>query len=101
MTSAIKGRLINALVVVASVLVLLSGVEVTIAFALGHAGSLASADGKVPRHLGKPLVVLRNYYMLMDRRIVQFLPECSTYDPELTYTFKPSARCTVANREYT
>ena len=50
---------------------------------------------------GRTLEVFRTYYMLRDRKIIQFLPECAVYDPELTYTLKPGGECRVVNREHT
>ena len=91
----------NALLVVVSVVVSLACIEGVIAYGLSHSEILVSADGHVRKPLGKPLALLRNYYMLIDRRIVQYLPDCAVYDPEATYTLKPSARCTIVNREYT
>jgi hypothetical protein len=41
----------------------------------------------------------RAYYYWWERRIVQFLPECSRYDADLFYTLRPG-RCRFENREY-
>lgn len=72
-------------------------VEAIIAAALAHPRLLASSDGSV----GNALALARRYYFHRDRYIVQFLPECAAYDPEVTYTLRPGGRCTVANREHT
>lgn len=85
--------LFNALLVAASLAVGAAMIEGAIAYALAHPEMLAGTD--------RPLALARNYYMRKDRRIVQFLPECAVYDPEVTYTLKPGGRCTVANREHT
>ncbi|MCC7048144.1 MAG: hypothetical protein IT562_15635 [Alphaproteobacteria bacterium] len=90
------GWIFNALLLVASVLLSLIAVEAIIAYAMSHPEMLGSAEGPV----SKPLSLARNYYMRKDRRIVQFLPDCAVYDPEVTYTLKPSTRCTVVNREH-
>jgi lysophospholipase L1-like esterase len=41
----------------------------------------------------------RAYYMQYERQIVQYLPECAEYDPELAYRMKPGT-CRFRNREY-
>src|SRR5258706_1392981 len=41
----------------------------------------------------------REYYMRYERQIVQYLPECAQFDPQLAYRLKPG-RCRFANREY-
>lgn len=41
----------------------------------------------------------RQYYYFWERRLIQFLPECSQYDAELTYTLKPG-QCRFRNREF-
>lgn len=43
--------------------------------------------------------VRREYYMRFERHIVQYLPECAEYDPQLAYRLKPG-RCRFRNREY-
>jgi hypothetical protein len=46
------------------------------------------------------LRIAHTYYIDADRQIVQFQPDCARYDPELTYTLKPSSTCIVTNREH-
>ena len=41
----------------------------------------------------------REYYMRIERHILQYLPECARYDPELSYRLKPG-RCRFHNREF-
>jgi hypothetical protein len=84
--------LLNALLLAASLLVGAAIVEGVVAYALSRPELLAGSD--------RPLALARNYYMRKDRKIVQFLPDCAIYDPEVTYTLKPNVRCTVANREH-
>jgi len=43
--------------------------------------------------------VARAYYYYWERRVVQYLPECSRYDADLFYTLKPG-RCRFENREF-
>ncbi|MCK6451602.1 MAG: hypothetical protein L6R19_12215 [Alphaproteobacteria bacterium] len=96
MTPRLKSWLANAALVAASLLVGAAAIEGVIAYALSHPEILASSDGSV----GRPLALARNYYMRKDRRIVQYLADCAVWDPEVTYTLKPGARCVVANREH-
>lgn len=42
---------------------------------------------------------LREYYMFRDRRIIQMLPECIVYDPQLLYVLRLGG-CTFENREF-
>lgn len=86
----------SAVLVAASILFSLAAMEGVLAYAVSHPEILASADGTV----GKLQMLARNYYMRKDRRIVQFQPDCAVYDPGVTYTLKPSARCIVENREH-
>jgi hypothetical protein len=41
----------------------------------------------------------REYYMSYERHIVQYLPGCAEFDPQLAYRLKPG-RCRFHNREY-
>jgi len=41
----------------------------------------------------------REYYMRIERHVLQYLPECARYDPELSYRLKPG-RCRFHNREF-
>lgn len=97
MSPTLRRRLGNALLVLASVAFSLGCIEGIIAYVLSHPEMLAAKDGSV----GRPLALARNYYMRKDRQIVQFTPDCAVYDPQVTYTLKPSSRCAIANREYT
>ena len=69
------------------------------------AAALAVIEGGVVLLLEHPppLVIARKvlagYYGNWDRSIIQFMPECSTHDPELTYILRPG-RCRFANREF-
>lgn len=45
------------------------------------------------------LRVLSSYYTEHDRRIVQALPECAVYDPQLAYTLRPGG-CRFSNRDF-
>lgn len=96
MTPRARRWLGNGLLVLASILFSLAAIEGVIAYALSNPQVLASPDGAV----GKAQMLARNYYMRKDRRIVQFQPDCAVYDPGVTYTLKPSARCIVENREH-
>ena len=87
----------RALLVLGGVLVPLLCIEAVFGFALSHPRVLASRDGTV----GKALARAREYYLDQDRKVVQYLPDCARYDPEVTYTLIPGATCRVANREYT
>jgi hypothetical protein len=53
-----------------------------------------------PAAIPTPLVQpLSQYYRAFDRKIIQFLPECSQYDPRLFYTLRPGS-CQFRNREF-
>jgi hypothetical protein len=86
----------NALIGLGSVVLTLLGIEGVLAFALSHPQILASGDGTV----GKALAYARDYYVTQERRSVQYLPDCARYDPAVSYTLIPGARCRVATREY-
>ncbi len=47
----------------------------------------------------RPLTPLARELYFMDRAMVQLLPECARWDPDLGYTLRPG-RCTFANTEY-
>lgn len=49
---------------------------------------------------GHALRVFRQYYASHDRQIIQLLPDCAVYDPELTYLLRPPG-CRIVNREHT
>lgn len=96
MTPVRRRWLGNTVLVTASLVFSLAVMEGVLAYAMAHPELLASQDGTV----GKAQMLARNYYMRKDRRIVQFQPDCAVYDPGVTYTLKPSARCIVENREH-
>lgn len=41
----------------------------------------------------------REYYMRIERHVLQYLPECARFDPELSYRLK-TGRCRFQNREF-
>jgi len=43
--------------------------------------------------------IAQQFYMNVDRKIIQFLPECSRYDESLSYMLKPG-ECRFKNREF-
>lgn len=66
--------------------------------------ALAEATLAAIRHV--PVVFKRSVFTplgrelyFLDRRLVQLLPECARWDPDLGYTLRPG-RCTFANTEY-
>jgi hypothetical protein len=57
---------------------------------------LLNCPGFVP----EPVIgLLQSYYFSMDQPIIQYLPECACYDPQLTYTLKPG-RCRFRGRYF-
>ncbi len=86
----------NGLLLAASSIISLATIEGVVAFVLWHPRIMAADDGSI----GRALALTRSYYMRNDRRIVQLLPGCARYDPQVTYTLIPGARCTVVNREH-
>ena len=96
MRSQPRERLLNALLAALSLFFSLAVVEGGAEFALSHPAILASLHGPG----GRVLALLRSCYMRFDRHIVQYLPACAVYDPEVSYTLKPGARAIVKNREY-
>jgi len=93
----VRTWLTRALLVLGGVLVALLCIEGIFSFTLSHPWVLASRDGTV----GRALAHAREYYLDQDRKVVQYLPDCARYDPEVTYTLIPGATCRVANREHT
>lgn len=85
----------NASVVLGSLLVSLVGIEAGVELVLRNPGLLPSEGA-----LGKPLMLATRYYRQRSRWLPQFLPECSRYDPEVTYTLRPGASCRVVNRDH-
>lgn len=63
----------------------------------GLEGALALVMGRLPSRIWRGAV--QDYYLLWERRIVQFLPECARYDEELTYTLRPGG-CRFQGREF-
>src|SRR5262249_1408312 len=43
--------------------------------------------------------IAQSYYRRWERYLIQFLPECAQYDPELTYILRPGV-CRFRNREF-
>ena len=73
---------------------------------LGLLASLALIEGSVelmlnnPEHVPDTMIDFwRSYYYSKDQPIVQYLPECAQYDPELTYTLRPG-RCRFQSRYF-
>lgn len=73
---------------------------------LGLLAGLALIEGSLELMLDNPKYVpesiidfWRSYYFSQDQPIVQYLPECSQYDPELTYTLRPG-RCRFQSRYF-
>lgn len=87
-SKAVKIILFNALLA----LLLLSGVELAWLYALGSPSFFARLPGNVK-------VNIRSQYMDLDRNIIQYMPECARFDPQLTYTLKPG-ECTFENPEF-
>jgi hypothetical protein len=84
------GRILYAGFLVSVVVILL---DVTVTFLLGH-GNILLAYYEHPYF--NPF---REYYARIDRKIIQYLPECARYDGELSYTLKPGT-CRFQNREF-
>jgi lysophospholipase L1-like esterase len=87
-------RLHNALLLLGSIVVGLSILEVSLVFALRHPSILASMTAD-----GAALPAFKQYYLDADRKIAQFLPDCAEYDPTLGYRLK-SGECRFVNREF-
>ncbi len=82
---------------------LLSGAASTLVVVVVTA-VLAEATLAAIRHVPflfrlKPLTPLARELYFVDRGMVQLLPDCARWDPELGYTLRPG-RCTFANTEY-
>ena len=65
---------------------------------------LAEATLAAIRHVSflfhlRPLTPLARELYFLDRGMVQLLPECARWDPDLGYTLRPG-RCTFSNTEY-
>ncbi len=54
---------------------------------------------RTPPNFTPILRVLSSYYTDHDRRIIQAMPECAMYDPELTYVLRPGV-CSFNNRDF-
>jgi hypothetical protein len=53
-----------------------------------------------PDFVPAPMIeILQSYYFATDQPIIQYLPECARYDPQLTYTLKPG-RCRFRGRYF-
>jgi hypothetical protein len=83
--------------VLAAALVACITVEGLIVLVLAHP-RLLSPSGDPG---GAVLAVARRYYVRDEEQIVQFLPPCAVYDPEVTYTLRPGTHCVVKNSEHT
>ena len=86
----------NALLLLGSVAVTAGFLEAAMAVALAYPQLLPAGDGL----LGKPRVLVRNYYKSRNRWVVQYLPQCVRYDPELAYTLRPGGTCRVVNHDH-
>jgi lysophospholipase L1-like esterase len=55
---------------------------------------------RYPSHLPRSMLeILREYYYAEDQPSIQYLPDCSKYDDELTYTLR-SGSCRFISREF-
>lgn len=70
-------------------IVMIAGTELAIELMLRTPGSS-------PRFVRREL---REYYSRHDRTIIQTLPECAVYDPDLLYILRPG-ECRFMNREF-
>lgn len=86
----------NALLLLGSVVFSLVLLEGAVEAVLRRPSLLPSGTGP----LAKPLTLVTHYYKNSLRRIVQYVPECAQYDPELTYTLMPGGTCRVVNRDH-
>ena len=69
--------------------------EAAVELVLRYPGLLPSQGA-----LGKPLMLATQYYRRRSRWLVQFVPECARYDPDLSYTLRPGGNCRVVNRDH-
>lgn len=78
------------------------------ASALGLAVALLALEGAIALALRADARALapdfwkkarREHYMRFERHILQYLPECAEFDPQLAYRLKPG-HCRFRNREY-
>lgn len=96
MRAILRSLLLNSLLLAGSLLVALFIAEAALALVLSHPAILALENPLSQR----ALKFMRQYYMDIDRAIVQLEPECFRYDAELTYTLKQQSTCRVTNREH-
>jgi hypothetical protein len=75
-------------------------------FAVIIAVTVALAEGILELMLYFPaylpdaiLPAMRKYYYSEDQRFIQYMPDCSKYDPGVTYTLKPGS-CRFSGREF-
>ena len=55
---------------------------------------------RYPSHVPRSMLeVLKEYYYEEDQAFIQYLPDCSKYDDELTYTLRPGS-CRFIGREF-
>lgn len=93
---SLPGWLANGLLLLGSLVFSLAVLEGAVEAVLRRPTLLPSSTGP----LGKPLTLLTHYYKNSLRRIVQYVPECARYDPELTYTLTPGGSCRIVNRDH-
>lgn len=83
-------RILYSVFLLTTVVILMDG---TVNYLMGH-GDILFAYYKHPY-----LNPFREYYARVDRKVIQYLPECGRYDEGLTYTLKPGT-CRFHNREF-
>jgi hypothetical protein len=54
-----------------------------------------------PPNIPQIVQAVQRYNLDHSRPILQYLPECFEYSPELSYRIRPESSCTFATREYT
>ena len=86
----------NVLLLLGSLALTAACLEGAMALALANPGLLPRGEGV----LGKPLVLVRNYYKSRNRWVVQYRPDCMRYDPRVTYTLRPGRSCRVVNHDH-
>ncbi len=76
---------------------LVFGVVIAIALLEGTLLMILKAE-HLPKSL-EQIPFFRNMYVQYDREVVQWVPECSKYDPELSYVLRMEG-CVFRNREF-
>lgn len=87
-----KAVLGTVALVTASLVVALAVAEAAFALLLSRPGSLRRLPANVLGHL-------RAYHIAHERTLLQALPECARYDPEVFYTLRPGT-CRFTSREF-